>query len=246
MSRNSDEMHSSPRRRSRKTARVIGTTFTQLLSALDESEIEAVEDDPYDVLELVLSKLPAATLHALKTEIADEKRRQPIPAAVKRAVRARDGHRCVICSHKESLHLHHVEPVAEGGPNATGNLVTLCANCHMAVHQGLVKVTKPKSVPLESASKATTTKKVRKVPSTHTAESSVKRPRKTTPKPATKSEGDSVAPAKPRQKGAKAGLATRVSAPPKTRKTLPKPVTSTESSKPRTKKPRKRAGETRK
>lgn len=232
--------------RLRKATRVIGTTFTQLLSTLDESEIEAVEDDPYDVLELVLSKLPAATLRALKTEIADEKRRQPIPAEVKRAVRARDGYRCVICDHKDSLHLHHVKPVAEGGPNATGNLVTLCANCHMAVHQGLVKVKQPKSVPLESASKATTTKKVRKVPSTHTAESSIKRPRKTTPKPATKSESDSVKPARPRQKKAKAGLAPRVSAAPKTRKTSPKSVTSAESSKPRTKKPRKRVGETQK
>lgn len=123
-------------------------TFTQLLSTLDESEIEAVEDDPYDVLELALSKLPAATLRALKADVAEE-RRQPIPAATRRAVLARDGQQCVICCHTSSLRLHHVKPVAEGGPNAVGNLVIPCANCHTAVHQGLVKVRKPRSVPLE-------------------------------------------------------------------------------------------------
>lgn len=161
MTRHSAEMHNSPRRKLRKATRVIGDTFTQLLSTLDESEIEAVEDDPYDVLELVVSKSPAATLRALKTEIAEE-RRQPIPAAMRRAVLARDGQRCVICGHRGSLHLHHVKPVAEGGPNATGNLVTLCPNCHMAVHQGLVEVRKPKSVPLEPASKVSTTKKIKR------------------------------------------------------------------------------------
>ena len=132
----------------RKAARIIGATFTQLLSTLDESEIAAVEDDPYDVLELALSKLPAATLRVLKAEIASE-RRQPIPAAMRRVVLARDKQQRVICKHKSSLHLHHYHPVAEGGVNVIGNLVTLCANCHTAVHQGLVKVKKPKSVPLQ-------------------------------------------------------------------------------------------------
>lgn len=38
----------------RRVARVTGSTFALLLSTLDGSEIEAVADDPYEVLELAL------------------------------------------------------------------------------------------------------------------------------------------------------------------------------------------------
>ncbi|MBN1877712.1 MAG: HNH endonuclease [Anaerolineae bacterium] len=133
-----------------KAACIIGRTVKELLSQLTEAEMTQVEDDPYAVIEVLVSNLPAATLRALKEEIATE-RRQPIPAAIRRTVLMRDGQQCVKCKTKRSLHLHHYKPVAEGGENAVGNLVTLCANCHMAVHQGLIKVRKPKAVAMKAS-----------------------------------------------------------------------------------------------
>lgn len=135
-----------------KAARIIGRTMSELLALLTETEMTQVEDDPYAIIELAVGKLPAATLRALKEEVAAE-RRQPIPAAIRRTVLERDGQQCVKCKTKQSLHLHHYKPVAEGGENTVGNLITLCANCHMAVHQRLIKVKKPRSVAVKSSKK---------------------------------------------------------------------------------------------
>lgn len=53
----------------------------------------------------------------------------------KKAIR-RDGHTCQECERKpDELHVHHIEPVSEGGAKfKLSNLVTLCAECHIAVH----------------------------------------------------------------------------------------------------------------
>lgn len=58
-----------------------------------------------------------------------------------RVVRARDGYRCVECGAEKcgrrSLHLHHVKPWA-GNPESRfdpDNILTLCADCHRAVHR---------------------------------------------------------------------------------------------------------------
>ena len=48
----------------------------------------------------------------------------------------RDNFKCVICGQHSSLHIHHIMPFALGGKNTLENLVTLCANCHKAVHTG--------------------------------------------------------------------------------------------------------------
>ena len=44
----------------------------------------------------------------------------------------RDGHRCVRCDSTKDLRVHHRVRVADGGPNALWNLVTLCDPCHLA------------------------------------------------------------------------------------------------------------------
>lgn len=53
-----------------------------------------------------------------------------IPAAVRAAVEARDGDRCVYCGSREDMTLDHVIPEADGGPTTETNLVCCCASCN--------------------------------------------------------------------------------------------------------------------
>jgi 5-methylcytosine-specific restriction endonuclease McrA len=62
-------------------------------------------------------------------------RRVPIPAAIRRHVYARDGYSCVYCGRRGRrvlLTIDHVFPVALGGTNDVGNLVTACRACNLA------------------------------------------------------------------------------------------------------------------
>ena len=134
-------------RRAKAVVRVAGQVLTLAVQAIGKDELDELEH-PLDAVELLVSRIPAAALRVYKQQIREERRR-PIPAAIKRAVLERDRHRCVVCKKTASLHLHHYKHVAQGGPNTTGNLVTLCANHHTAVHAGLVKIKAPKQVPVE-------------------------------------------------------------------------------------------------
>lgn len=55
-------------------------------------------------------------------------------------IRERDGHACRSCGlsqseHGTRLHVHHIEPVSDGGVKYDHrNLVTLCGECHVAAH----------------------------------------------------------------------------------------------------------------
>ncbi len=40
---------------------------------------------------------------------------------------------CGICGSKEFLQLAHINPMSRGGENAPGNILVLCATCHMGV-----------------------------------------------------------------------------------------------------------------
>jgi len=46
----------------------------------------------------------------------------------------RDDHRCVSCGSDDDLHVHHIIPRSQGGPNELDNLATLCAECHQYAH----------------------------------------------------------------------------------------------------------------
>jgi hypothetical protein len=46
-----------------------------------------------------------------------------------------DAHRCVKCSGKDHLTVHHRVPRSEGGKDDLANLETLCAKCHLSVHR---------------------------------------------------------------------------------------------------------------
>ena len=54
---------------------------------------------------------------------------------VRDAVLDRDGHRCRICGETDDLHVHHILPRHCGGADSPVNLITLCADCHMAAHR---------------------------------------------------------------------------------------------------------------
>jgi len=55
--------------------------------------------------------------------------------ALSRAVKERDGWRCVRCGASGvELHAHHIVPLSRGGSNDMSNLVTLCRACHEAEH----------------------------------------------------------------------------------------------------------------
>lgn len=53
---------------------------------------------------------------------------------VRAVVLARDHHRCRACSHPHGLDVHHVTMRSLGGKDDADNLVTLCRDCHAAVH----------------------------------------------------------------------------------------------------------------
>lgn len=52
--------------------------------------------------------------------------------AVRRAIRKRDNHACVICGSTRNLELDHIIPISLGGENSIENGQTLCHKCHRA------------------------------------------------------------------------------------------------------------------
>ncbi len=66
-----------------------------------------------------------------------KRNRATIPPAMRRAVLARDGHRCRVegCGRARFLEVHHLIPRSEGGENRPENLVTLCSSCHRLLHE---------------------------------------------------------------------------------------------------------------
>ena len=66
-----------------------------------------------------------------------KRNRATISPARRRAVLARDGHRCMSrsCKSKHFLEVHHIVPRSRGGTNHESNLITLCSSCHRLVHE---------------------------------------------------------------------------------------------------------------
>lgn len=59
---------------------------------------------------------------------------------VRQYVLFRDGYRCQCCGkHGVKLHVHHKESRQTGG-NAPNNLITLCEDCHKALHAGTIQL----------------------------------------------------------------------------------------------------------
>jgi 5-methylcytosine-specific restriction endonuclease McrA len=73
------------------------------------------------------------------------KRRDRLNAYVRacRAVDARDGDACRVCSAfiKGHAHHHHIVARSLGGQNSTSNLIRVCAQCHSDIHMKRISVT---------------------------------------------------------------------------------------------------------
>ena len=51
-------------------------------------------------------------------------------------IKDRDRNQCAICGRRDvELHVHHITPLSQGGYNTNSNLITLCEDCHRALHR---------------------------------------------------------------------------------------------------------------
>lgn len=64
----------------------------------------------------------------------------PLPPEVSRACYKRDGWKCRHCKDRNGLHPHHVIEQCKGAKSKDelNNLLTLCAQCHRAFHDGFL------------------------------------------------------------------------------------------------------------
>ncbi|RLB59579.1 MAG: hypothetical protein DRI90_15235 [Deltaproteobacteria bacterium] len=62
-----------------------------------------------------------------------------MPAAVRRAVLARDRGSCRLCGRSRYVDIHHLTPQSRGGGHSRENCLVLCSACHGAVHAGKVR-----------------------------------------------------------------------------------------------------------
>jgi hypothetical protein len=65
-----------------------------------------------------------------------------VPAALGRALRARDDARCRYpgCTHRHALDAHHIRHWVDGGATGLSNLVLLCRRHHRQVHEGGTRI----------------------------------------------------------------------------------------------------------
>jgi 5-methylcytosine-specific restriction endonuclease McrA len=70
---------------------------------------------------------------------------------VRRSVRIRDNHKCVLCKKQTELEVHHLTYYADGGSilgkemQHLDKLVLLCSGCHQEVHEDLKHLLNPKN-----------------------------------------------------------------------------------------------------
>jgi 5-methylcytosine-specific restriction endonuclease McrA len=59
---------------------------------------------------------------------------------ISKAVYIRDSWRCRHCNHRENLTPHHIIFKSQQGTDNFNNLITLCIQCHNAVHDGKLEI----------------------------------------------------------------------------------------------------------
>jgi hypothetical protein len=62
-----------------------------------------------------------------------------VPAAVRRAVLARDRARCRVCGRRRHVEVHHFVPRSQGGAHSRSNCATLCISCNAALREGKLR-----------------------------------------------------------------------------------------------------------
>jgi hypothetical protein len=69
---------------------------------------------------------------------ASRRRSTGVPAAIRKAIRKRDG-RCRWCGVDNLLQVHHILYRSQGGPDEPSNLITLCLDHHAEAHSNKKK-----------------------------------------------------------------------------------------------------------
>ena len=59
--------------------------------------------------------------------------------SLRQQVLRRDGWRCQSCGAMTNLEVHHQEFRSQSGADSEENLITLCSDCHAAIHNGALK-----------------------------------------------------------------------------------------------------------
>lgn len=80
------------------------------------------------------SSLPESLVRRPVYEIIPSESRVPRSQIPHKAVLSRDDHQCRKCGKENSLHVHHIRAVCEGGTNDMDNLIALCSVCHKEWH----------------------------------------------------------------------------------------------------------------
>lgn len=108
-----------------------GRLLTAMLAyALHDEEIDLTGNERYI--------WPVFKQMINQSKDAGSKRGKPMYMAWRTKVLDRDEKRCTMCGSKERLHVHHIKPYALF-PHLRidpANGVTLCCECHKAVHRG--------------------------------------------------------------------------------------------------------------
>jgi hypothetical protein len=52
----------------------------------------------------------------------------------------RDHWKCIVCKRRGNLHAHHIVFRSHGGDDADWNLLTVCNDCHEAIHMRLLVI----------------------------------------------------------------------------------------------------------
>lgn len=67
-----------------------------------------------------------------------EEKTPPAPKKLKDTIKFdRANHHCEWCGQRfDGLHVHHIKPRSQGGPNTKRNLIALCPNCHDKADRG--------------------------------------------------------------------------------------------------------------
>lgn len=60
----------------------------------------------------------------------ERRRTGTLSSKTRNTILERDGNRCLRCGSTDSLQVHHIKPVVQGGNNEKDNLATLCSECH--------------------------------------------------------------------------------------------------------------------
>lgn len=118
--------------------------FNQSLSlALDETQamLDVCQTDgPFKQMLLLRRENLSAQIFEQEPERVDRPRCSfEVWELIRKAVLRRDRFQCQGCGATLGLNVHHIVPVSRGGEDDPRNLISLCNDCHAAIHPWLLE-----------------------------------------------------------------------------------------------------------